>query len=66
MIEKVNKDVLSFLFKGELPQETQQQIQEAREVRSKEKLKRTKRRDSQYGRTCCSSLVLPEILKDSR
>ena len=38
MIEKVNKDVLSFLFKGELPQETQQNIQEAREIRSKEKL----------------------------
>ncbi|NNJ81900.1 MAG: preprotein translocase subunit SecA [Flavobacteriaceae bacterium] len=38
MIEKVNKDVISFLFKGELPQENQQQIQEAREVRRKEKL----------------------------
>ncbi|EDM44838.1 translocase [unidentified eubacterium SCB49] len=33
MIEKVNKEVLSFLFKGELPKENQQQIQEAREVR---------------------------------
>ena len=42
MIEKVNKDVLSFLFKGELPQENQQQIQEARSVRPKEKLKEQK------------------------
>ncbi len=42
MIQKVNKDVISFLFKGELPQENQQQIQEAREVRSKEKLSEQK------------------------
>jgi len=42
MIEKVNKDVISFLFKGELPQENQQQIQEAREVRRKEKLNEQK------------------------
>ncbi len=42
MIEKVNKDVISFLFKGELPQENQQQIQEAREVRQKEKLSEQK------------------------
>jgi len=38
MIEKVNKDVISFLFKGELPQENQEQIREARQVRPKEKL----------------------------
>ncbi len=30
MIDEVNKDVISFLFKGELPQETQETIQEAR------------------------------------
>jgi preprotein translocase subunit SecA len=42
MIEKVNKEVLSFLFKGELPQETQQHIQEARNVRPKEKLSEQK------------------------
>ena len=42
MIEKVNKDVISFLFKGELPQENQQQIQEAREVRRREKLSEQK------------------------
>ena len=30
MIDQVNKDVISFLFKGELPQETQSTIQEAR------------------------------------
>ncbi|MCR8666382.1 preprotein translocase subunit SecA [Aestuariibaculum sp. M13] len=37
MIDQVNKDVISFLFKGELPQETQETIQEARE-RRQEKL----------------------------
>ena len=42
MIEKVNKDVLSFLFKGELPQENQQQIQEAREIKRKETLREQK------------------------
>jgi preprotein translocase subunit SecA len=42
MIEKVNKDVVSFLFKGELPEENQQQIQEAREVKRKENLSEQK------------------------
>jgi len=42
MIEKVNKEVISFLFKGELPQETQQQIQEARASRTKEKFNEQK------------------------
>lgn len=42
MIDKVNKDVISFLFKGELPQENQQQIREAQQVRPKEKLNEQK------------------------
>ncbi|MCT8341181.1 preprotein translocase subunit SecA [Flavobacteriaceae bacterium TK19130] len=42
MIEKVNKDVISFLFKGELPQENQEQIREARQTRPKEKLSEEK------------------------
>ncbi|MDX1462737.1 MAG: preprotein translocase subunit SecA, partial [Marinirhabdus sp.] len=42
MIEKVNKEVISFLFKGELPQENQQQIREARQSRPKEKLSEQK------------------------
>jgi preprotein translocase subunit SecA len=42
MVENVNKDVLSFLFKGELPQENQQQIQEAREVKRKDQLNEQK------------------------
>ena len=42
VIEKVNKDVISFLFKGELPRENQEQIQEAKQVRSKEKLSEQK------------------------
>ncbi len=41
MIEEVNKDVISFLFKGELPQETQDTIQEAR-ARKRDKVKTTK------------------------
>ncbi|MFT7071045.1 preprotein translocase subunit SecA [Patiriisocius sp. Uisw_017] len=42
MVETVNKDVLSFLYKGELPQENQQQIKEAREVRRKDNLSEQK------------------------
>lgn len=43
MIDKVNKEVISFLFKGELPQENTNQIREARTVRRpKEKLQTTK------------------------
>jgi len=42
MIDQVNKDVISFLFKGELPQETQNTIHEARQVRRNEKLKTQK------------------------
>lgn len=42
MIEKVNKDVVSFLFKGELPQQDQAQIQEARVRRPKENLRTQK------------------------
>jgi len=42
MIEQVNKDVISFLFKGELPQENQQQIREAQQVRTNKNLKEQK------------------------
>jgi len=43
MIEKVNKEVVSFLFKGELPSENNTQIQEARNVkRPKENLQASK------------------------
>ncbi len=43
MIDKVNKEVISFLYKGELPTENPNQIQEARSVRRpKENLKTTK------------------------
>lgn len=42
MIDQVNKDVISFLFKGELPSETTNAIQEARQVRSKEQLETRK------------------------
>ncbi len=42
MIEQVNKDVISFLFKGELPQENQQQIREAHQVTSNKNLKEQK------------------------
>ncbi|RED48393.1 preprotein translocase subunit SecA [Seonamhaeicola aphaedonensis] len=41
MIDQVNKDVISFLFKGELPQETQNNIQEAR-TRKQEKVQTSK------------------------
>ena len=42
MIEQVNKDVVSFLFKGEIPQENQQQIREARQVKTNKNLKEQK------------------------
>ncbi|WP_298758943.1 preprotein translocase subunit SecA [uncultured Psychroserpens sp.] len=41
MIDQVNKDVISFLFKGELPSETQNNIQEAK-ARKQEKLETQK------------------------
>ncbi|MDB4005451.1 preprotein translocase subunit SecA, partial [Flavobacteriaceae bacterium] len=43
MLERVNKDIVSFLFKGELPTENPNQIQEARQQRrTKENLQTTK------------------------
>tara|TARA_R110002074_G_scaffold25738_4_gene76009 strand:- start:416 stop:3769 length:3354 start_codon:yes stop_codon:yes gene_type:complete len=41
MIDQVNKDVISFLFKGEIPQETANTIQEAK-ARKREKTQTTK------------------------
>ncbi len=42
MIEEVNKDVISFLFKGELPTGNTQDISEARQVKRKENLETSK------------------------
>ncbi len=42
MIEEVNKDVISFLFKGELPTGNTQDISEARQVKRKEKFETSK------------------------
>ncbi|KAA1246665.1 preprotein translocase subunit SecA [Aquimarina sp. RZ0] len=42
MIQEVNKDVISFLFKGELPTGDTQDISEARQVRKKENLETSK------------------------
>ncbi len=42
MIDQVNKDVISFLFKGELPSENTNTISEARQTRKKENLQTTK------------------------
>lgn len=36
MIDDVNKEVISFLFKGDLPSQNPNQIQEAKQVRQKE------------------------------
>ncbi len=36
MLDGVNKEVISFLFKGDLPQQTAPTIQEAKEIRQKE------------------------------
>ncbi len=42
MLNGVNKEVISFLFKGDLPQQTVSNIQEAKEVRQKEDYKTSK------------------------
>ena len=42
VIDQVNKDVISFLFKGELPTEDTNAISEARQTRKKENLKTQK------------------------
>ncbi len=42
MIDQVNKDVISFLFKGELPTENTNAIQEARQPRRNDKLETQK------------------------
>jgi len=43
MLDKVNKDVLSFLFKGDLPTQDPNQVREARQVkRPKQKLKESR------------------------
>ncbi len=42
MIEEVNKDVISFLFKGELPSGDTQDISEAKQVRRKDALETSK------------------------
>ncbi len=42
MIEQVNKDVISFLFKGELPVQEQNQIREAKTIQKREKMETNK------------------------
>jgi preprotein translocase subunit SecA len=42
MLNGVNKEVISFLFKGDLPQQNAPAIQEAKQVRQKEKYTETK------------------------
>ncbi|GAB2778971.1 preprotein translocase subunit SecA [Salinimicrobium soli] len=42
MLDQVNKDVISFLFKGELPAPNPQNIHEARQPKRREKLETTK------------------------
>lgn len=42
MLNGVNRDVISFLFKGDLPQQNAPQIQEAREVKRKESYQTSK------------------------
>jgi preprotein translocase subunit SecA len=42
MLDKVNKEVISFLFKGDLPNRNETNIQEAKEIRQKEDYKTSK------------------------
>ncbi len=74
MIDQVNKDVISFLFKGELPTEDSNTISEAKQVRKKEKLQTQKdeipnldERSSQNraaGNTQRQSQVVETIVRD--
>ena len=48
MIDQVNKDVISFLFKGELPQKLKITFKK-RKTRKQEKVTNAKRRNSKYG-----------------
>ena len=42
MIDEVNKEVISFLFKGNLPSQNANEIQEAKQIRRKEKYTESK------------------------
>jgi len=42
MIEEVNKEVISFLFKGELPSQNANEVHEAKQTKSKERLETSK------------------------
>ncbi len=68
-IENVNKDVISFLFKGELPTETTNAISEAKQTRNKENLKTQKDeiqnldQRSQQNRTIANRQQQPQIVE---
>ena len=74
MIDTVNKDVISFLFKGELPTQDSSAISEAREVKSKEKLQTQKEeipnldersaQNKQAGQTQPQQQVVETIVRD--
>ena len=73
MIDQVNKDVISFLFKGEIPQETAKNIQEARTRRrekvqtSKEEIPNMDERSAEAraaGNTQRQSQVIETIIRD--
>ena len=73
MIDQVNKDVISFLFKGEIPQETANNIQEARTRRrekvqtSKEEIPNMDERSAEAraaGNTQRQSQVIETIIRD--
>jgi preprotein translocase subunit SecA len=73
MIDQVNKDVISFLFKGEIPQETANTIQEARARRqeqletSKEEIKNMDERAAEAreaGNTQKQPQVVETIVRD--
>ncbi|AEG99987.1 preprotein translocase subunit SecA [Lacinutrix sp. 5H-3-7-4] len=74
MIDQVNKDVISFLFKGELPSENTNAISEARETKKKENLQTQKEeipnldersaQNRQAGNTQQQQQVVETIVRD--
>ena len=69
MIDQVNKDVISFLFKGELPSEETSAIQEAKQTRKKENLQTQKDEipnldeRSAQNRAACNTQRQPEVVE---
>ena len=62
MLDKVNKDVLSFLFKGELPSQDANQVSQARE-RKREKVQLSKEEYNSQGAAQTNQTQQPQVIE---